>query len=91
MKLTFEDNNIKSEIKDIVEDIIKNCPNGAMHKGITVVKLADDEAELYEDSEDFVKNHIDSCTLYMVYQSVAGAWNQPLTMVAVGTYVTREL
>lgn len=83
MKLTFEDNNIRPEIKDIVEDIIKNCPNGAMHKGITVEELSDDEAELYEDSEDFVKNHIDSCTLYMVYQSVAGAWNQPLTMVAV--------
>ena len=83
MKLVFEDSNISSSIKDIVEDIIYKCPNGAMHKGIIVEELSDDEAELYEDSEDFVKNHIDTCSFYMVYQCVADTWNQPLTMVAV--------
>ena len=83
MKLAFEDNSIKSEIKDIVKDIIQNCPEGALHKGVVVERLSDEDAELYEDSEEFVQKHIDTDDLYMVYQVVAGSWNQPLTMVAV--------
>ena len=83
MKLAFEDNNISSAIKETIEDIIKNCPNGALHKGIIVAPISEDEAELYEGSEEFVKNHIDTDGLYMVYQVVSGSWNQPLTMVAV--------
>lgn len=86
MKLAFEDNNIKSEIKDIVKDIIENCPNGALHKGILVEELSEEDLDLYEDSEDFIKNHRDTDDIFMVYQSVAGAWNQPLTMVAVVEY-----
>ena len=86
MKLAFEDNNISSSIKETVEKIIENCPNGAMHKGIIVEELSDEDAELYEDSEEFVKNHLYKDDLYMVYQVVAGAWNQPLTMVAVEEY-----
>lgn len=86
MKLAFEDINTPTYIKETVEDIIKNCPNGAMHKGIIVEELSDEDAELYEDSEEFVKKHIDTDDLYMVYQVVAGAWNQPLTMVAVVEY-----
>ena len=83
MTLAFEDNSIKSEIKDIVKDIIQNCPEGALHKGVVVERLSDEDAELYEDSEEFVQKHIDTDDLYMVYQVVAGSWNQPLTMVAV--------
>ena len=86
MKLVFEDINTPSYIKETVEDIIKNCPNGAMHKGIIVEELSDEDAELYDDSEEFVKKHIDTDDLYMMYQCVAGAWNQPLTMVAVVEY-----
>ena len=86
MKLAFEDNNISSNIKETVKEIIENCPNGAMHKGIIVEELSDEDAELYEDSEEFVKNHLYKDDLYMIYQVVAGAWNQPLTMVAVEEY-----
>ena len=86
MKLAFEDNNIKSEIKDTVKDIIKNCKGGALHKGILVEEIPEDELDLYEDSENFIKNHKDTDDIYMVYQVVAGSWNQPLTMVAVVDY-----
>ena len=79
-------NNISSNIKETVKEIIENCPNGAMHKGIIVEELSDEDAELYEDSEEFVKNHLYKDDLYMIYQVVAGAWNQPLTMVAVEEY-----
>ena len=84
MKLAFEDNNIPSYIKDVVKTLIEK--EAETNGNIIVEYLSDDEAELYEDSEDFVKNHIDTDDLYMVYQCVAGSWNQPLTMVAVVEY-----
>lgn len=84
MKLAFEDNNIPSYIKDVVKNLIEK--EAETNGNIIVEYLSDDEAELYEDSEDFVKNHIDTDDLYMVYQCVAGSWNQPLTMVAVVEY-----
>lgn len=86
MKLAFEDNNIKSEIKDTVKDIIENCQGGALHNNILVEEIPEDELDLYEDSEDFIKNHKETDDIYMVYQCVAGSWNQPLTMVAVVEY-----
>ena len=81
MKLTFEDNNIPSYIKEAVENIINK--GGKTNGNIIVEEIAEDEFELYEDNENFIKNHKDTDDIYMVYQSVAGAWNQPLTMVAV--------
>lgn len=86
MKLTFEDNNIKSEIKDTVKDIIENCKGGALHKGILVEELSEEDHDLYEDPEGFIQKHKDTDDIYMVYQVVAGSWNQPLTMVAVAEY-----
>ena len=84
MKLTFEDNNVSNSIKETVKDIIENCPDGALHKGVLVERLSDEEAELYEDPEGFIQKHIDTDDLYMVYQVMpGGSWNQPLTMVAV--------
>ena len=84
MKLTFEDNNIPSYIKEAVENIINK--GGKTNGNIIVEEIAEDEFELYEDNENFIKNHKDTDDIYMVYQSVAGAWNQPLTMVAVVEY-----
>lgn len=86
MKLIFEDNNISSSIKDTVKDIIKNCKGGALHKGILVEELSEEDLDLYDDPEGFIQKHKDTDDIYMVYQSVAGAWNQPLTMVAVVEY-----
>ena len=84
MKLTFEDNNIPSYIKEAVENIINK--GGKTNGNIIVEEIAEDEFELYEDNENFIKNHKDTDDIYIVYQSVAGAWNQPLTMVAVVEY-----
>ena len=86
MKLAFEDKNIKSEIKDTVKDIIENCKGGALHKGILVEELSEEDLDLYEDPEGFIEKHKDTDDIYMVYQVVAGSWNQPLTMVAVVEY-----
>ena len=83
MKITFEDKTISSEIKKTVKDIIENCPNGAMHKGIIVQYIPYDELDDYDDSEDFINRHKNNKDIYIVYQVVAGAWNQPLTMIAV--------
>ena len=83
MRLVFEDKNIKSEIKNTVKDIIENCKGSALHKGILVEELSEEDLDLYEDPEGFIQKHKDTDDIYMVYQSVAGAWNQPLTMVAV--------
>lgn len=57
MKLAFEDNNIKSEIKDTVKDIIENCKGGALHKGILVEELSEEDLDLYEDPEGFIQKH----------------------------------
>lgn len=84
MKLAFEDNNTPSYIKEAVKNLIEK--DATSNGNIIIEELSDEDAELYEDSEEFVKNHIDTDDLYMVYQCVAGAWNQPLTMVAVVEY-----
>ena len=86
MRLVFEDKNIKSEIKNTVKDIIENCKGSALHKGILVEELSEEDLDLYEDPEGFIQKHKDTDDIYMVYQVVAGSWNQPLTMVAVVDY-----
>lgn len=83
MKLAFEDNNVSNTIKETVKDIIENCPGGALHKGVLVEALSEEDLDLYEDPEGFIEKHKDTDDIYMVYQVVAGSWNQPLTMVAV--------
>lgn len=80
MNVIFEDNNISSEIKKTVKNIISR--NGKKSGNILVEYLPEDSLECYEDDENFIANHQDSCEIYMVYQNV-GTWNQPLTMVAV--------
>lgn len=84
MKLAFEDINTPSYIKEAVKNLIEK--DATSNGNIIIEELSDEDAELYDDSEEFVKKHIDTDDLYMVYQCVAGAWNQPLTMVAVVEY-----
>lgn len=84
MKLAFEDNNTPSYIKEAVKNLIEK--DATSNGNIIIEELSDEDAELYEDSEEFVKNHIDTDDIYMVYQCVSGTWNQPLTMVAVVEY-----
>jgi len=84
MKLVFEDINTPSYIKEAVKNLIEK--DATSNGNIIIEELSDEDAELYDDSEEFVKKHIDTDDLYMVYQCVAGAWNQPLTMVAVVEY-----
>ena len=84
MKLAFEDINISATIKKVVETLISK--NMTSNGNISVEYISDDDIELYDDNEGFIENHKDNDDLYMVYQCVAGAWNQPLTMVAVVEY-----
>ena len=84
MKLAFEDNNISATIKKVVEILISK--NMTSNGNISVEYIPDDDIELYDDNEGFIENHKDNDDIYMVYQCVAGAWNQPLTMVAVVEY-----
>ena len=72
MKLIFQDN-ISEPIKKVVETLITNG-------NITVEYIPEDEVEDYDLPTSFTKN---ADEIYKVTQCVCGAWNQPLTMVAV--------
>ena len=72
MKLIFQDN-ISEPIKKVVENLITNG-------NITVEYIPEDEVEDYDLPTSFTKN---ADEIYKVTQCVCGAWDQPLTMVAV--------
>ena len=84
MKLVFEDNNTPNYIKEVVVSLLEKNTNS--NGNIILEEIPEEELDLYEDSEDFIKSHKDTDDIYMVYQCVAGSWNQPLTMVAVVEY-----
>ena len=77
MKLIFQDN-ISESIKKVVEDLIAN--NKETNGNITVEYIPEDEVEDYDLPTSLTKN---ADEIYSVTQCVCGAWNQPLTMVAV--------
>lgn len=77
MKLTFE-HNVSESIKKVVEDLIAN--NKETNGNITVEYIPEDEVECY-DLPSFLTKNADE--IYNVTQCVCGAWDQPLTMVAV--------
>ena len=77
MKLIFQDN-ISESIKKVVEDLIAN--NKETNGNITVEYIPEDEVEDYDLPTSMTKN---ADEIYNVTQCVCGAWNQPLTMVAV--------
>ena len=77
MKLIFQDN-ISEPIKKVVEDLIAN--NKETNGNITVEYIPEDEVEDYDLPTSMTK-HADE--IYNVTQCVCGAWDQPLTMVAV--------
>lgn len=77
MKLIFQDN-ISESIKKVVEDLIAN--NKETNGNITVEYIPEDEVEDYDLSSSLTKN---ADEIYNVTQCVCGAWDQPLTMVAV--------
>ena len=77
MKLIFQDN-ISESIKKVVENLIAN--NKETNGNITVEYIPEDEVEDYGLPTSFTKN---ADEIYNVTQCVCGAWNQPLTMVAV--------
>ena len=77
MKLIFQDN-ISEPIKKVVESLIAN--NKETNGNITVEYIPEDEVEDYDLPTSFTKN---AHEIYNVTQCVCGAWNQPLTMVAV--------
>ena len=77
MKLIFQDN-ISESIKKIVEDLIAN--NKETNGNITVEYIPEDEVEDYGLPTSLIEN---ADEIYNVTQCVCGAWDQPLTMVAV--------
>ena len=77
MKLTFE-NNVSDTIKKVVEDLIAN--NKETNGNISVEYIPDDEVDDYDLPRHMTEN---ADEIYAVTQCVCGAWNQPLTMVAV--------
>ena len=72
MKLIFQDN-ISEPIKKVVENLITNG-------NITVEYIPEDEVEDYDLPTSLTEN---ADEIYNVTQCVCGAWDQPLTMVAV--------
>ena len=72
MKLIFQDN-ISEPIKKVVENLITNG-------NITVEYIPEDEVENYDLPTSLTKN---ADEIYNVTQCICGAWDQPLTMVAV--------
>lgn len=77
MKLIFQDN-ISEPIKKVVENLIAN--NKETNGNITVEYIPEDEVEDYDLPRHMTEN---ADEIYAVTQCVCGAWNQPLTMVAV--------
>ena len=77
MKLIFQDN-ISESIKKVVEDLIAN--NKETNGNITVEYIPEDEVEDGDLPTSLTKN---ADEIYNVTQCVCGAWDQPLTMVAV--------
>ena len=77
MKLIFQDN-ISESIKKVVEDLIAN--NKETNGNITVEYIPEDEVEDYDLPISLTEN---ADEIYNVTQCVCGAWDQPLTMVAV--------
>lgn len=77
MKLTFQDN-ISESIKKVVENLIAN--NKETNGNITVEYISEDEVEDYDLPASLTDN---ADEIYNVTQCVCGAWDQPLTMVAV--------
>ena len=77
MKLIFQDN-ISESIKKVVEDLIAN--NKETNDKITVEYIPEDEVEDYALPTSLTEN---ADEIYNVTQCVCGAWDQPLTMVAV--------
>ena len=77
MKLTFKDN-ISESIKKVVEDLI--ISNKETNGKITVEYIPEDEVEDYDLPTSMTDN---ADEIYNVTQCVCGAWDQPLTMVAV--------
>ena len=78
MKLVFEDKNISKTIKDVVKELIEN--NKETNGNISVQYVPWDEVEDYDLPTSMTKN---ADEIYNVTQCVCGAWEQPLTMVAV--------
>ena len=77
MKLIFQ-NNIAESIKKVIEDLIAN--NKETNGNITVEYIPEDEVEDYDLPTSLTEN---TDEIYNVTQCVCGAWDQPLTMVAV--------
>ena len=77
MKLIFQDN-ISESIKKVVENLIAN--NKETNGNITVEYIPEDEVEDYDLPTSMTKT---ADEIYNVTQCVCGAWDQPLTMVAV--------
>ena len=77
MKLIYQDN-ISDSIKKVVENLIAN--NKETNGSITVEYIPEDEVECYDLPSSLTKN---ADEIYNVTQCVCGAWDQPLTMVAV--------
>ena len=77
MKLTFE-HNVSESIKKVVEDLIAN--NKETNGNITVEYIPEDEVGDYGLPTSLTEN---ADEIYNVTQCVCGAWDQPLTMVAV--------
>ena len=77
MKLTFE-HNVSESIKKVVEELIAN--DKETNGNITVEYIPEDEVDCYDLPTSLTKN---ADEIYNVTQCVCGAWDQPLTMVAV--------
>ena len=80
MEIIF-DYPVTPAIERVVADLIEN---GKETNGNISLEFIDAEnAECYDDSEEFVDEYKDTHDLYMVNQCVCGSWEQPLTMIAV--------
>ena len=78
MKLIFEDKNISKTIKDVVKNLIEN--NKETNGNISIQYIPWNEVEDYDLPESMTQN---ASEIYNVTQCVCGAWEQPLTTVAV--------
>ena len=79
MRFIFEEKDLSTTIKNVVKDLIKNYKES--NGNINVEYLDPEYAEDYDFGEKYLNKGMD---IYQVSQSVCGAWDQPLTLVAVG-------
>jgi len=80
----FEDDTLDKSIQKTVENLIDT--GNDIDGNIKVDYIPSDEVECYDNYEDFVeevRNENPGADFYMVSEIVCGAWDQPLTMVAV--------